>query len=89
MIPAVGRPCILESSKLSTEDDAEFEDESRSRSDLKPGLATKSNRIEGSSASETLDLLSPLVVTPEKLILPEDQVLILGTDDPLPKKKKE
>ena len=88
MIPTVGRPCILDSSRLSTKDDAEFEDESCSRSNLTPGLATKSNRIEGSSTSKTLDLLSTLVVTPKKSMPPEDRVLMLGIDDPLPRKKE-
>jgi hypothetical protein len=68
MIPGgrVDWPCILGSSKLSTEDDATvFEGEYCST--LKSGLmspAMEMDRIEDRSANETLDTReSPLVVT--------------------------
>jgi hypothetical protein len=68
MIPAgrVDGPCILSSSKLSTEDDAtEFEGEYCPT--LKSGLMSlviEMGPIEDRSANETLDLrFSPLVVT--------------------------
>jgi hypothetical protein len=68
MIPSgrVGRPCILGSSKLATEDDAKVS-EGEYFSTLKSGLmspATDMEPIEDRSANETLDLRdSPLVVT--------------------------
>ena len=66
MIPAgrVDWPCILSSSKLSTDSDAiEFEGEYRS---ILISLAMEMDGIVGWSANETLDLrLSPLDVTTE------------------------
>ena len=60
----VGRPCILDSSKLATEDDATvFEGEYFST--LKSGLmspATEIDPIEDRSANETLDLRDSLLV---------------------------
>ena len=87
MIPADGRPCILGSSKLSTEDDGKFRVESFSSSNLKSGFMMRSIWIEGSSVSEKVDLFSPLVLTPEKSITPGDQVLMVETDDLLLKKE--
>lgn len=87
MIPdgTVDRPCTLNSSKLSTEDDAKFGGESCSSSDLKSDSATKSDWIESSSVSEILDLFSPLVVVTEKSMLPFPRVFVQGTDEVLEK----
>ena len=92
MIPAgrLDRPCIPDSSKLSTEGDiTEFKGESCSSSILKSGLEsleTKVDRIERSSVSEMIDwCLSPRVVSRETLTAPFLRVSMEGIDDVLPK----
>jgi len=82
MIPAgrVGWPCILSSSKLSTDDDAiVFEGEYCSI--LKSGLTSPGREmggIEGWSSNEMSDLrLSPLIVTTETVT----PALLFTTDE--------
>ena len=94
MTPAgrLGRPCIPDSSKLSTEGDVtEFKGESCSSSILKSGLeslGTMVDWIEGSSVSETLDLcLFPRVVARERLTPPFLRVFMKGTDEVVLKTK--
>jgi hypothetical protein len=70
----VGWSCILNSSRLSTEDDVILVFEGEYRSTLKSSpvsLATEVDRVEGPSVNETFDLrLSPSVLTTVTVIPP-------------------